>query len=281
MGQGSGHLGSDMRDRQLAVEFVQRQVDHRQHSAETMAVVGARTRRRPLTSIVNGSCPATGPRLPHGANATPEAFRKHCRQDRGISRGAPGGRTLNQWVKSSPAQCCGRAACTDATVQWRLWPSLHRFRRCAVPRPVPRVTSHDLFMPNTGRYSGQAGPIHVDPYVRALCCHAPARARRSYASAWLRLMTGPSADSSLASIALVHTVAAQNAWISSCVQGLDPLPRPRYSRGRLQPRSARQVVLTHRRQRSWRGRPARRSRRPGQLSGRPGSGERGPACPGT
>ena len=35
----------------------------------------------------------------------------------GLSGGAPGGRTLNQWVKSSPAQCCGRATCTDATVQ--------------------------------------------------------------------------------------------------------------------------------------------------------------------
>src|SRR3984957_10660312 len=31
----------------------------------------------------------------------------------GLAGGAPGGRTLNQWVKSSPAQCCGRATCTD------------------------------------------------------------------------------------------------------------------------------------------------------------------------
>jgi hypothetical protein len=42
-----GQLISD-RDRQLAVEFVQRQVDHRQHSAETMVVVaGPRQGQRP------------------------------------------------------------------------------------------------------------------------------------------------------------------------------------------------------------------------------------------
>ena len=48
--------------------------------------------------------------------------------------------------------------CTDAKVQWRLLPSLHRFRRYAVPRSVPRVAGRDLFVPNTERYSGQRGP---------------------------------------------------------------------------------------------------------------------------
>jgi hypothetical protein len=47
--------------------------------------------------------------------------------------------------KSSPAQHYGRTTCTDATVKRRSWLSLHPFRRCAVPRPVPRVTSRDLF----------------------------------------------------------------------------------------------------------------------------------------
>ncbi len=75
-------------------------------------------------------------------------------------------------------------------------------------------------MPNTERYSGQAGPIHADrAYGHGAVIRQAGQA--SSASAWLKLMTGPSADSSLASTARVHTVAAQNAWISSGAQGPD------------------------------------------------------------
>ena len=70
---------------------------------------------------------------------TPGRSTRRVKLERRFRCGAPGGRTLNQWVKSSPAQRSRRATCTNATVQWRLWPSLHWFRRYAVPRPVPRL----------------------------------------------------------------------------------------------------------------------------------------------
>ena len=52
--------------------------------------------------------------------------------------------------------------------------SLHRFRRCAVPRPVPRVTGRDLFIPNTERYSGQCGPNSCSSKLQ---CNRGARAQ--------------------------------------------------------------------------------------------------------
>ena len=64
-----------------------------------------------------------------GCSRSPGHSTRRVKLERRFAGGAPGGRTLNQWVKSSPAQCCRRTTCTDATVQWRKWPSLHRFRR--------------------------------------------------------------------------------------------------------------------------------------------------------
>ena len=41
----------------------------------------------------------------HGRRQHHDAERE--RETGAFAGGAPGGRTLNQWVKSSPAQCCG------------------------------------------------------------------------------------------------------------------------------------------------------------------------------
>jgi len=55
--------------------------------------------------------------------------------------GAPGGRTLNQWVKSSPAQYPCPASCIDAA-HFRHDDAhcTHRYG-CAVPRLVPQSTT--------------------------------------------------------------------------------------------------------------------------------------------
>jgi hypothetical protein len=87
---------------------------------------------------------------------------KHPRKRR-PSGGAPGGRTLNQWVKSSPARRSGRATCTDTKLKRRSWLPLHPFHRCVVLRPVPRVTGRDFLILNTERYRVSVGATQTIP----------------------------------------------------------------------------------------------------------------------
>lgn len=48
---------------------------------------------------------------------------------------------LNQWFKSSPTQCCGRAACTDATELRCHDPHCTRFYGRFGPRSGPRLVA--------------------------------------------------------------------------------------------------------------------------------------------
>jgi hypothetical protein len=62
-------------------------------------------------------------------------------QDGVLPGGAPGGRTLNQWIKSSPAQYLSPASCTDAADFRNDDRHCTYFYGCAVPRLVPQSTT--------------------------------------------------------------------------------------------------------------------------------------------
>jgi hypothetical protein len=56
-----------------------------------------------------------------------------------FSSGAPGGRTLNQWVKSCPAPRRDRSTCTDSTGQYRQNTHCTHIRGALGPRTGPRI----------------------------------------------------------------------------------------------------------------------------------------------